>query len=525
MFKRICQIGFILFTVIFIAHSAFATDLVIGTRAEPSIDPHFLYLATNIAYSAHIYGKLVRADENMQAIPDLAESWKTLDDTTWEFKLRKGVKFHDGSEFTAEDVVFSLERIPKVPNNPNPYTGRIRSIASWEVLDPYTIRIKTKKPDPLLPANLTRAVIVSKKAAQGATTADFASGKAAIGTGPYKFVEFVPGSHLVLERNEDYWGEKPAWKKVTFKIISNDATRVAALLGGDVDMIDYVPPTEVAHLEKKKNLRVWKRPSGRVIYLVTDQFRDQSPFVTTKDGKPMDKNPLKDVRVRRAISKAINREAITSRVMEGLAVPASQLVPKGLLGYNPDIKVEKFDLEGAKRLLAEAGYPDGFGLTIHGPNDRYVNDGKVLEAVGQMLARLGLAMKVDPMPKTVYFGRARPPKSQFSLFLVGWGNPSGEATEGVTGVLHSYQKDKGYGVYNMGLYSNPEFDRVAEQAAMSVNKSQREKLLQKAMAIAMDDLGVIPLHAQFTMVATRKGITYIPRADEQTRAMSARPDK
>jgi peptide/nickel transport system substrate-binding protein len=525
MFRKIHRIGFIILFIILTANTAVSADLVIGTRAEPSIDPHFLYLATNLAYSAHIYGKLTWADENMQVIPDLAVSWKPLDNLTWEFKLRQGVKFHDGSEFTAEDVVFSLERIPKVPNNPNPYTGRIRSIDGWEVLDPYTIRITTKKPDPLLPANLTRAVVVSKKVAQGATTDDFTSGKAAIGTGPYKFVKFVPGSHLVLERYEDYWGEKPAWKQVTFKIISNDAARVAALLAGDVDMIDYVPPTEVAHLEKKENIEVFKRSSARVIYFSPDTSRDQSPFVTTTDGEPLDKNPLKDWRVRKAISTAINREAITSRVMEGLAVPAGQFVPEGLLGYNPDIKVDKYDLAGAKKLLAEAGYPDGFGLTIHGPNDRYVNDAKICEAVGQMLAKLGLAIKVDTMPKTIYFSRARPPKSEFSFGLIGWGNPSGEVTEGLTGCLHTYQKERGYGVYNFGLYSNPEADKVIEQAAMTVVKSEREKLLQKAQKITMEDLAVIPLHAQFTMVATRKGITYIPRADEQTRAMNARPSK
>jgi peptide/nickel transport system substrate-binding protein len=290
-------------------------------------------------------------------------------------------------------------------------------------------------------------------------------------------------------------------------------------------MIDYVPPTQVAHLKKKANIEVFMRPSARVIYFSPDTSRDQSPFVTTTDGKPLGKNPLKDWRVRKAISKAINREAICSKVMEGLAIPTGQFVPKGLLGYNPDITVEKYDLVGAKKLLAEAGYPNGFGLTIHGPNDRYVNDSKICEATGQMLAKLGLAIKIDTMPKTVYFSRARPPRSEFSFQLIGWGNPSGEVTEGMTGCLHTYQKERGYGVYNFGLYSNPEADKVIEQAAMSVVKSEREKLLQKAQKITMEDIGVIPLHAQFTLVAALKGITYVPRADEQTRAMFARPSK
>jgi len=525
LFKRITRIGLGLLFVALMIGPAAAAELTVGTRPEPSIDPHFLYLSSNLAYSAHIYGALVDKDENMQVVPGLAVSWQAIDDTTWEFKLRKGVKFHDGSDFTAEDVAFSIERIPNVPNNPNPYTGRIRGIVGIEVIDPHTIRFKTNKTNPLFVHNISGAIIVSKKAAQGAITADFTSGKAAIGTGPFKFHEFIPGDRLVLTRNEDYFGRKPAWERLTFKIISNDAARVSALLGGDVDMIDYVPPTEVAHLEKNKNIRVFKRPTGRVIYIQVDHKRDNSPFVTTKGGKPLDKNPLKDLRVRRAISKAINREAITSRVMEGLAVPAGQIIPEGMFGFNPDLEVEKYDLAEAKKLLAEAGYPDGFGLTIHGPNDRYVNDAKVSQAVAQMLARLGLAMKVDTMPKTVYFAKAKAPINKFSFNLIGWGNTSGDVTPAMTGCLHTYDKARGFGAYNQGLYSNPEFDRVCEKAAASVDAKIREKYLHKAMEITMNDLAVIPLHAQFTIVATRQGLIYTPRADEETRIMGARPAK
>ena len=518
----------IVFGVLFLTlavGSVYAADLTIGTRPEPSIDPHFLYLDSNLAYSEHIFGMLVKNDANARKIPGLATSWKIIDDTTWEFKLRKGVKFHDGSDFTAEDVVFSINRIPKVPNNPNPYTMNTRSIETMEVVDPYTIRFKTKGPNPLLPARLVDVVIVSKKVAQGATTVDFKSGKAAIGTGPYKFVEYIPGDRLVLKRNENYWGEKPAWDKVTFRIISNDAARMAALLGGDVDIVDYVPPTEVAHMEKKENINIWKRPSDRVIYLLPDIQRAKSPFVTDKDGKMLDKNPLQDLRVRKAISKAINRQVICDRVMERLAIPASQLVPNDWYSHSPNLKVEKYDPEGAKKLLAEAGYPDGFGLTVHGPSDRYVNDAKVVQAVAQMLARIGLKMKVDTMPKAVYFPKCRAPKSEFSLQLVGWGTGAGESSGALTGVMHSYDKEKGMGQFNKGGYSNPEFDRLSEQAVVTVDSAKREKLLIKAMDIAIGELAAIPLHEQFTILATRKGVEYIPRSDERTLAMNAKPAK
>jgi len=525
MIKRFCRIGLVILGVALLAQSALAAEVKIGVRAEPSIDPHFLYLATNVAYSKHMFGRLVSRDQNSRKIPDLAVSWKALDDVTWEFKLRKGVKFHDGSEFTAEDVVFSINRIPKVPNNPASYHSNTRSIVSMEIVDPYTVILKTDKPNPVLPVQVHNAAIISKKAAEGASTADFNSGKAAIGTGPFKFVEFVPGDHLTLERFDDYWGEKPVWDRVTFKIISNDAARVAALLGGDVDMIDFVPPTEVAHLVKNKNINVFKRPSDRVIFFVCDNIRDQSPFVTGKDGKPLDKNPLKDVRVRRALTLAINRDVICSRVMEGLAAPASQSIPEGWFSYNPEIKVPKYDPEGAKKLLAEAGYPNGFGLTVHGPNDRYVNDGKICQAVAQMLARIGLDVKVETMPKTVYFPKMAPPNNNFSFFMLGWGNSTtGEATHGFMAIFHSYSKGKGAGSYNGG-YSNPEFDRIAEEAVKIVDDQKREKALQAAMAFLMNDQGMIPLHTQFTIAATKKGLVYTPSADESTLAYNLKPVK
>ncbi|MGD8564305.1 MAG: ABC transporter substrate-binding protein [Desulfarculaceae bacterium] len=523
-FKRTVMIVFGVAVLTLAASGLYAADLTIGTRPEPAIDPHFFYVDSNLAYSEHIFGTLVRNDPNARKIPDLATSWKALDDTIWEFKLRKGVKFHDGSDFTAEDVVFSVNRIPKVPNNPNPYTMNTRSIESMKVLDPYTIRFKTKGPNPLLPARLVDVVIVSKKVAQNATTADFQSGKAAIGTGPYKFVKYISGDRLVLKRNENYYGKKPVWKNVTFKIISNNAARMAALLGGDVDLVDYVPPIEVAHLKKDKKVHIWSRPSDRVIYLLPDIKRSKSPFVTDKDGKVLDKNPLQDLRVRKAISMAINRKAICERVMDGLAIPASQLVPKGWYSHSPNLKVEKYDPKGAKKLLAEAGYPNGFGLTIHGPSDRYVNDAKICQAVAQMLARIGLKMKVDTMPKAVYFPKCKAPNSEFSLQLVGWGTGTGESSGALTGVLHSYAKEKGMGQFNKGGYSNPKFDKLSEQAVVTVDAAKREKLLITAMDIAIGELGAIPLHEQFTIAASRKGIKYVARADERTLAMNATPE-
>jgi peptide/nickel transport system substrate-binding protein len=526
LFKNIGLICFIVLIAAFISNNATGAELKIGLRAEPSMDPHFIYIRTNLAYSAHVYSKLVSSDENWKRGPDLATSWKTIDDKTWEFKLRKGVKFHDGSNFTAEDVVFSINRIPKLPNNPAPYTAYTTGIVGMEIVDPYTIRFKMADVTPAFPADLMQIVIVSKKAAEGATTADFASGRASIGTGPYKFVRYLPNDRVELVGNENYWGEKPVWDKVTMRILTNDASRVAALLGGDVDMIEYVPPSEVAHLEQNKNTRVFKRTSDRVMYLnLVSQVIDKSPFLTDKDGKPLEKNPFKDVRVRKAISMAINREAICKEVYSGLAAPASQLSPEGIFGYNPSIKVEKFNMEGAKKLLAEAGYPNGFGVTVHGTNDRYANDGKTCQAVGQMLARIGLAVKVDTMPWSIYAAKIKTPNSNYPLCLMARGNPSGEALEVLTGVLHTYDKKKGYGISNRSNYSNSEVDLLTQQAAKTNDEMQRERLIQRGVAIAINDYGVVPLHNLYTIVATRKGLTYVPRGDEETRAMNVKPDR
>ena len=527
MFRRGRLFGIILVLISMVmtvpVHAA-VTDLVIGTRSEPAIDPHFSYLTSNIAYARHVFNMLVESDENLNPQPALATSWKAIDDTTWEFKLREGVKFHDGSEFTAKDVVFSIKRIPNVPNSPTPFTGTVRSIVDMQVVDPYTIRFKTDGVNPDLPNQLTEVTIVSEKAVENATTADFNSGKAAVGTGPYKFVEYVSGDRLVLERNDDYWGEKPAWNKVTFKIITDDAARVAALLSGDVDVIDFVPPLQAAALESNSAVQVYARPSDRIIYMFINVEKDVAPFMTDAKGNPLSNNPLRDKKVRQAIAHGINREAICSHVMQNLAFPASQTIPRGWYGYNEDIKPLAYDPAQAKKLLAEAGYPDGFGLTIHGPSDRYVNDAKVCQAMGQMLAKMGIKVKVDTMPKAVYFTKLGPPDTEFSFGLLGWGNaPVG--TDGVVGLMHSFNKETGLGQYNAGGYSNPEFDKLVEASMKTVDPAKREELVKQASALAMDDIALIPLYTQSTIVAARKGFVFAPRADEGTLAMGVTPEK
>ncbi len=494
-----------------------AADISIALGSDvTSMDPHYHNLTPNNNVAEHIFETLVTKDPRSKLKPALAESWRAVDDLTWEFKLRKGVKFHDGGDFTAQDVVFSLDRVPNVPNSPSSFATYSKQITDKIIVDPYTIRFKTAAPYPLMPNDMSTIFILSARVAKGATTEDFNNGKAAIGTGAFKFVRFAKGDRIELARNDAYWGPKAAWDKATLRIITADPSRVAALLAGDVRAIENVPTADIARIAKSTDLTLYRTVSHRLMYIHLDGNRDRSPFVTGKDGKPLDKNPLKDVRVRRAISKAINRQALVERVMEGAAVTTGQLMPEGMFGYTSALKPEPYDVEGAKKLLAEAGYPDGFAMTLHAPNDRYVNDEQIAQAIAQLLARVGIVTRVEAMPSSVYFTRAS--KLEFSFMLLGWAADTAEVSSPLKALLATFSPEKGMGTANRGRYSNTKMDEALTQALAIVDDAKRERLLQQATEIAVSDLGIIPLYHQHNLWAARKGVTYAPRTDERTLA-------
>jgi peptide/nickel transport system substrate-binding protein len=281
-------------------------------------------------------------------------------------------------------------------------------------------------------------------------------------------------------------------------------------------MIENVSTPDIQRLKANKDLALFSAVSNRVIYLHLDSNRDQAPFVTDKAGKPLAKNPLKDVRVRRAMSRAINRPAIVDRIMSGAAIPAGQLLPEGFFGVSPNLKPDPFDPAGARKLLAEAGYPDGFRVTLHSPNDRYVNDEQIAQAVAQMLTQAGIDTRVEAMPSATFFTRAT--KLEFSLMLVGWGSGTGETSSPLRSLLATYDRDKGTGAANRGRYSNPKMDALVAQALVTVDDQKRAKLLAEACEVSMNDVGIIPLHYQVSFWGMRKGLTYVPRADEYTLA-------
>lgn len=502
--------------------AASAEKLTIGLASEPTaMDPHFHNLGPNNAISYHLFDRLIAQDEKQRLSPGLAVSWQPIDELTWEFKLREGVKFHDGSDFNADDVICTMERAPDVPNSPSGFGTYLKG-KTFKKIDDYTVHISTETPYPLMANDISTIPVISDSAGCGAATEDFNTGTAAIGTGPFKFGSYKPGESITMARNDDYWGDAPIWSEVDFRPIKSGPSRVAALLAGDVDMIASVPTTDIGVLEGKDEIQLSQGVSNRVIYLHLDQFRENSPFVKGTDGSEI-KNPLLDQRVRLAISKSINRNAIVDRVMEGVALPAGQLLPEGFFGVSENLQPIDYDPNGAKELLAEAGYPDGFQLTIHGPNDRYINDAKIAEAIGQMLTRVGIKTAVETMPRSVYFGRASrggaDGQPEFSFILVGWGAGSGEASSPLKSLIHTYDKDKGFGSSNRGRHSNAEIDAKIEEALRTVDDEKRQDLLAEATEMAINDVAIIPTHFQVNTWAAKKGLKYIPRTDEYTLAM------
>jgi len=507
---------------VFLALPAAAAELRIGLAVPPTaIDPHFHNNGQNNSNSSHVFDALTRQDEAQRIKPALAESWKTVDDLTWEFKLRQGVVFHDGTPFTAEDVAFTLQRAPNVPRSPSSFAGYLKAVAGHEIVDAHTIRIRTKGPDPLLPVNLSKVWIVSAKAGKDATTADYNSGKAMIGTGPYAFSEWVSGERLVLKRNDRYWGEREPWDTASLRIIPAPAARVAALLAGDVDLIADVPSTNRADLEKNPQISVWAGASNRVVFLSMDVASETPlPGVEAKDGSALAKNPLRDPKVRAALSKAIDREALVARVLEGDGLPADQLLPSGLFGRSPNLPLEKPDLDGAKALLREAGYPDGFKLPLFTSNDRVPNAPNVVQTVAQWWTRLGLQVKVETMPHAIYLTRAG--KAELAAMLHSWGAGTGEASDTLGALVHTPIANAGFGASNRGRYGNPLVDAPIDQALVTVDDARREALLIAATDVAMRDYAVLPLYFSVNVWATRKGLEYRTRSDSNTLAMSVR---
>jgi peptide/nickel transport system substrate-binding protein len=503
------------------APAAMAQELIIGLRAGPdSIDPHWSTLGSQAEALRHVYDTLVDVDEALQLKPGLATSWVPIDETTWEFKLREGVTFHDGTPFTAEDVKFSIERIPAV-TGPMSMTLYTKYVDTVEVVDDYTLRITTKGMAPSLPNDFTRLFVVPSETGMEAGNEEFNSGEKAIGTGPYEFASWEPKGDLVLARNDDYWGGAPAWERVVRKEIPDDAARVAALKSGQVDLINYVPASDYLGMQNDASLDTFVSDSVYILN-IAPSVKDEEPQPITVNGEPVDGNPLQDLRVRKALDLAINRDVLVDVVLEGLGTPATQLMPAGFFGYSDKLAARPYDIEEAKALLTEAGYPDGFEIDFTCTNNRVPGDAVVCEALAQMWSRLGLTVNAQALNGTVFFPAAA--REEYTMTMSAWGTLTGEAAYTYGALTHSKDEEKGFGNFNRTGYSNPEFDRVFGEGAQTLDPEGRRALYEQASEIAMEDRALIPTVILQTVWAADAGtVEFEPRIDQETRAYAIVP--
>ena len=497
-------------------------ELRVGVQSAFVVDPHVLFLGPNMAAARHLYDSFVGKDAEARWTPTLATSWRQIDPLTWEFTLRPGVRFSDGSPFTSDDVIASIRRIPTIPNNPGPYTTNLRTITNTVAVDPMTIRVTTDRPNPLLPGQFTNIFILAKSAVS-APPEDFSAARATIGTGPFRLISFRYGDTAELEPNPYYWGSPSPWKHVRIRVIGNDASREAALLAGDLDLIENVPPEDVARLRATRDIAVFARPADRAAFLLPNVAHDTLPQLVDRQGNMLPSNPLRDLRVRQAISLAVDRSALVERALSGQGAATMQLVPEGFGGWDPSVPVPAVASAAARAKLAEAGYKDGFGMTLACPNDRWVADARVCQAIAQMLSRAGFMMKVETMPGSVFFPRSRVGKNEWPLIMYELSLSSLRDGQYILQlVAETHDDSRAIGDGNRGGFSDPALDQIIE-AAVVRSDAGRELAIRRALADTVARLSVIPMYIEPTIAATRGGIVYHPRLDQQLVATEADP--
>lgn len=490
--------------------------LTMGVRNGPeSLDPHWSTLGGHIEALRHVYDSLIAQDENLNLKPGLALSWRAVDDTTWEFKLRDGVKFHDGSDFTAEDVKFSLERIPVV-TGPMPMTLYTKRARGSEVVDRLTVRVMTDGPAPTLPNDFSRLMIVSHKIGMEARNEQFNAGTAAIGTGPFKYVKWEPRGDFVVERFDGWWGGAQPWARVIRREIPNDAARIAALKSGQVDLVNYVPATDVASLQRDASMETVVGDSVYV-FNVSLNLADKLPRPAKVDGKEIAANPFQDAKVREAMDLAIDRRGLARVVFEGFAKPMSQLMPDTFFGASPNLPERRPDLPRARALLAEAGYPKGFEIDFFSTNNRLPGDGALAEALAQQWSRVGLKVNVNALNGTVFFPASQ--RGEYSMQMSGWGTLTGEAAYTYGALLHGPDPSVGLGNFNRSGYSNPEVNKLLLDGSRTLDEAKRREMFARATEISMKDRPMLPIVMLQTVWAMPKGkLTFTPRVDQETLA-------
>ena len=496
--------------------SANARLLRVGMAVVPtSCDPHFHNLAANLGPLSQIYEALVFENEVGELEPRLARSWRLLTPTTWEFELRQGVRFHDGAPFVARDVVESFMRVPTVPNSPGLLTIYLGAVEKVVAVDDHRLRIETRGPAPFLLRQLAQVMIV-KAAAAASTTSDFNAGTAAIGTGPYRFSRYSPGEIFECVANGSWWGGTVPWHQVSMRQISAGSARTAALLAGDVDLIEQIPFANLGVLARAPEIGLFPSRPATTYYLALDTIRDESPFARAANGG----NPLRDVRIRRALSLAIDRRALVERVLDGNGIAAGQFAAPGLEGSDPSIGEPAFDAQQARALLAEAGVSEGFSLTLHGTQGWIPQDHAVLQAIVQFWRRIGIHAELETLPVAAYLARAT--RREFSVIFGGTGGTY--AGHHMRQMIMTRNMERGEGTVNRFLYSNPRVDAAMHEAFTTMDTGARNRLLGQAARLALTDHAMLPIVFVGNHWASRSSIaTYRAHVASRTMAMLAKP--
>jgi peptide/nickel transport system substrate-binding protein len=490
-----------------------------------SMDPHAVNEGLTNNVVEHVYELLVTFDRDQRLVPNLAESWTVVNDTTWRIKVRRDVRFHDGSPFTAADVVFSIERAQQ-PTSRKVYFAR--RLGRPLLIDDHTVELRLETPNPLLLQHLFNVPIMSRAwcIAHGVERVpsfkdkqEAHSSRHAMGTGPFTLERHEPGTRTVMVRNPNWWGRfEGNVGRFVYTPIANDATRSAALMSGGIDFTHDAPLQDAERLARNPSLRLWTGPERRVVFFGMDQFREELLYANVKG-----RNPFKDVRVREAFYRAIDADALRSGTMRGQSAPTACMTPDptGCLATELE-KREPPDAARARQLMAQAGYAKGFALTLDCPNDRYVNDQAICVAVAAMLGRIGVKVRVNTQPKTVYFKKIQHRDTSFYMF--GWGGGTSDAQTVMDPILHSPDSRTEKGDDNHSRYQDPELDRLIDAAGVEMNVTRRAELIAEALRRTHRHFYYLPLHRQMLTWASRAHVHPVLMPDNEVRVHWIRVD-
>ena len=480
-----------------------------------TMDPHSQNELLTNSMNAQVYEKLVNRDKQLGIGPALATEWQQVSPTLWRFKLRPNVKFHDGTPFSADDVVFSIARAAEKTSLLSAYAT---AVGTPKKVDDLTVEFALPAPNPIFLQHLETLFIMSRAWCEKNKVArplDFKNKEEshaslnANGTGPYMLVSRAPGVKTVYKRNPAWWG-KPEGnvQDVVFTPIANDATRLAALVSGEIDFVLDPAPRDVARLRNTAGVKIIDGPENRIVFIGMDQFRDKLLYGSV----PGDKNPFKDARVRRALYQAVDIETLRTKLMNNLSVPTGGLTPSPIGAYH-DAEIEKrlpYDLNAARKLMADAGFADGFEVTLDCPNNRYINDEEICIALAGMWAQLKVKVRVNGMPRANYFPKIE--KQDTSMYMLGWGGAITDAETTFTPVLRN-RGEKGVGYWNFGGVKNDKFDALAAASSIEGDAKKREEIVKAALREYKEGVHVIPLHRQVIPWAARSNVGAVHRPD------------